>query len=122
MKFPKQVNELIAELRGVPADKSRARDRPTTAIGNLVEVILQKHRLGKVSVEDSIMARWRDIVGEQSAHRCRPLKIIDGRQLIIVTTNAVLRQELMFRKTDILRKVREIPECSTIRELVIRTG
>jgi len=122
MHFSKSIQQLIAELRGVPGPYSRSRDRATTSVGNLVEVILQKHRIGKTSVEDSIMARWRDVVGEQTAHRCRPLKIIGGRQLIIVTTNAVLRQELMFRKTDILRKIRQLPECGGIREITVRTG
>lgn len=122
MQFSRDANSLIADLRGIKYKRSPARLRDVVQLENLVEVILQKHRIGKASVEDTIMAKWRDIVGEQTAHRCRPHKIIDGKKLIIITTNAVLRQELMFRKTDILRKVRALPECGTVREIVVRAG
>jgi len=122
MKFSSQAEALIADMRKVPGESSSAHIRDVIPLDNVVEVILQKYRIGRASVEDTIMAQWRDIVGEQTAHRCRPHKIVEGRRLVIITNNAVLRQELEFRKRDILRKVRALPQCESVREIAFRTG
>ena len=122
MKFNPQAESLIADLRNVPYEKSPAKLGDMVVLENLVEVIFEKYKIGRASVEDTIMSQWRDIVGEQTAHRCRPHKIIDGRRLIIITNNAVLRQELEFRKRDILRKLRTLPQCENLRDLVLRSG
>lgn len=122
MKFSQQAESLIADLRDVPFQKSAAKVGDIIPLDNLVEVIFEKYKIGRASVEDTIMAQWREIVGEQTAHRCRPHKIVDGRRLIIITNNAVLRQELAFRKSDILRKLRTLPQCENVRDLVVRTG
>lgn len=122
MKFSPQAEILIADLRNVPFEPSPAKISDIVPLDNIVEVIFERYKIGRVSVEDTIMAQWRDIVGEQTAHRCRPHKILDGKRLIIITNNAVLRQELEFRKSDVLRKLRALPQCDNIRDIVFRAG
>lgn len=122
MKFSPEAESLIASLRNVPDERSPARVRDIIPLDSAIEVILEKYKVGRISIEDQIMAQWRDIVGTQTAHRCRPYKILDGRTLIIITGNSTLRQELMFKKTDILKKIRTIPQCENVRELVVRAG
>lgn len=122
MKFNRQAESLIADLRKVPHRKSPAVIRDILPLDNVVEVLFERYKIGKESVEDTIMRRWRDIVGSEAAHRCRPHKIVDGKRLVIITTNAVLRQELAFRKRDILRQLREIPDCACLQDIVFRAG
>ncbi len=122
MKFSSQAETLIADLRNVPDERTTALIRDIIPLDNAVEVIFERYKIGRASVEDTIMSQWRDIVGEQTAHRCRPHKIVDGKRLVIITANATLRQELDFRKKDILRKVRALPQCENVRDIVVRAG
>ncbi len=122
MHFRRDVENLIATLRGLPANRSRAKLRNTTNLDNLVEVIFERHQIGKDNIEDVVMAHWKEIVGERTAHRCRPQRLVQGRKLIILAGSPVIRQELQFNQNRILRKLHALPGCHTINEVVILNG
>lgn len=68
------------------------------------------------------MANWKAIVGEKTAHRCRPQKIVKERVLVITATNSVVRSELQFNQRQVLKRIQQIEGCEGIRELVIKAG
>lgn len=119
MQFSREVNNLIANLRGVPEDRSRSRRRDATPIDSLMEVVFERYKIGQPTAEEIIVKHWRDIVGEQTAHRCRPMKIVNGKQLVILASSSVIKQELLFAERQILKKVRALPECGAIRDVRI---
>jgi len=120
MHFSREVNNLIANLRGVPEDRSRSRPRGAKPIDSVVEVILERYKIGQPTAEEVIVKHWKAIVGEETAHRARPMKLVNGKQLIILAANSVIKQELLFAERQILKRIRALPECSAIRDVSIR--
>jgi len=123
MPFSPEAEELIANLRGLPYRRSRARTRSGTApLENLVEVALKNYKVGERSVEETIMRNWKHVVGEKTAHRCSPQRIAPGNRLIVFAANSVVRNELQFKKREILKRIRELPECERINAVVLVHG
>lgn len=121
-KFSRQVENLIADFRGLPPDLSRSKLRETRGLGDVVEQILHKYRIGMATPEDAIRQAWTEIVGAANATFCHPLRIDRERTLVIGVSNPVVRQELLFHKATILQRIRAIPAAQHISDVTIRTG
>jgi hypothetical protein len=120
--FRREVENLIADFRGLPIDPSRSRLRSTRGLGDLMEQILHKYRIGMATPEDAIRQAWHEIVGEGNATFCHPLRIDRERTLVIGVSNPVVRQELIFHRAMILERIRAIPAAHHISDLTIRSG
>jgi hypothetical protein len=121
-KFNRHVENLVANLRGLPENPSRARLRESRDIAGLVEQILHKHRIGMATPEDAVREAWPEIVGETIARLCHPLRIDRERTLIVGASNPVVRQELEFHKAGVLARIRAIPACAHITSVSFRAG
>ena len=66
-----------------------------------------------------MVEHWGEIFGTL-AGRCNPVRIKDGRTLIVSVTNQTLRSELQFRKRTVLKKIQSLPNCKGVSEIVIR--
>lgn len=121
-KFSRQVENLIAEFRGLPTDTSRSKLRDTRGLGQVVDQILHKYRIGMATPEDAIRQAWPEIVGEGNATFCHPLRIDREKTLVIGVSNPVVRQELLFHKPVILQRIRTIPAAKHITDVAVRTG
>jgi hypothetical protein len=121
-RFNRQVENLIADMRGLPRDESRSRLRETEPVSELVDRLLRKHHVGLSTPEEAIRDAWREIVGEPNAAYSHPLRIDRERVLVIGVSNPVVRQELMFHKAFILHRLQSIPACHHIMDVVFRTG
>jgi hypothetical protein len=119
-KFSRKVENLIAAFRGLPRNRSRARERETRAGGELVYEILDKYRVGMATPEDAVREAWVSIVGEPNAAYCQPLRIERGRVLVVGVSNPVVRQEMLFHRDVVLKRVRAIPACRQITSIVLR--
>jgi predicted nucleic acid-binding Zn ribbon protein len=122
MMFPRHIENLIADLRNLPHNHSKARLRKERPLSALIDLLTEKHAIEQPSCEKIIMKHWRDIVGSAMAHRCKPQKILHGNMLVIVTANPTLRNELALRKHEILSKIRTLPSCQGIQELFFKHG
>ncbi len=122
MKFRRDVENLIACFRGLPEDRSVATMREATPIDSLIETLFEQYRINKPTVEQVIMTHWKELVGEFHAHRSIPQRIVNGKTLVVAVSNAVARQELQFRLRDVLARLRKIPGCNSIQEIVLRAG
>jgi len=122
MEYPRQTNNLIATLRGLPQDHSLAKVRPAYLLGNLIEVLEEKYKFGQVKVEDLIAQNWKQIVGEEYAHRCSPQKVVGGAILRVQVSNSVLRQELQFKQHQILERIHRLPGASIIKAVNFSHG
>lgn len=122
MPFPRHVENMIASLRGLPPDRSRSRLRETAPIGDLVSGILEKYRIGMPSMEETIMKNWDEIVGPANAGFVNLLKIENERRVLIAVSNPVVKQELFFHRKLILARIKALPGCRDIREIVLRAG
>src|SRR5476651_1602129 len=120
MEYPRQTNNLIATLRGLPEDHSVAKLRPAYALGSLIEVLEEKYKLGQAKVEDLIAQHWTEIVGKEAAHRSNPQKVIGGAILLIQLSNPVLLQELRFKQNQILDRIHRLPGGGIIKAVNFR--
>jgi len=118
MHFPRETSNLIANLRGIPEDRGRSRECAAFALGNIIEVLEERYKLGQEKIEDTIARHWKDLVGEHAAHRSCPLKVHGGGAILIIQIpNPVLRSEMGFKKAAILDRIRHLPGCSTIQQI-----
>lgn len=121
-KFSREVENMIADLRGVPPDASTARLRETRAMHDLTEHFLHRHRIGMKTPEEAIRDAWVEIVGAPNAEYCHPLRIDRNRVLLIGVSNPIVRQELMFHKSVVLQRVKTIPACAHLTDVQFRAG
>jgi hypothetical protein len=121
-KFSRDVENLIADLRGVPADESHSRRRATRSMADLTDHLLHKHRVGMKTPEEAIRDAWVEIVGPPNAEFCHPLRIDRERVLLVGVSNPIVRQELIFHKAVVLQRVKTIPACAQITDVQFRAG
>ncbi len=122
MEYSRSTNNLIASLRGLPTDHSVAKLRPAFTLGNLIEVLEQKYKIGQERVEDLIAKHWTEMVGEHAAHRSCPQRIVGGGILLIQVSNPMLKQEMQFQQQKILDRLHRLPGGGVIKALNFRAG
>jgi Dna[CI] antecedent, DciA len=120
-EFSRAVENLIADLRGLPEDQKRSRRRPVTDIGALIDSLLVKHRISHDSLEHSIREKWAELVGPANAAYSNPV-VVERGQLLVLVSHAVVRNELFHHRLMILDKLKKLPGCAEIRGLVLRAG
>lgn len=119
-KFSRSVQKLVANFKGIPESTVDKPLRPVGQIDNLIDDILDKYQINQPKVEESIMAHWRNIIGSEDASRCSPSKILNGKTLVIVSPNPIIRQHLQFERRAVIKRIQRLPGCQSIRELLIR--
>ena len=120
-EFSRTVENLIADLRGLPEDDGRSRKRKPTDLGSLIDALLIKHRISHDSLEHSIRDKWPEIVGVANATYSHPL-VVERAQLIVLVSHAVVCNELFQHRLNILAKVKKLPGCEGIKGLSLRVG
>jgi len=122
-RFSHVLRGLVADLRGVPDDTpARQRKRPTHPLAPLIEELLVKHQIGQTTPEHAIRERWTALVGPAIAHYSQAGQIDPKGRLTILYNQPVADNELRFRQTELLEKIRALPGCSHVRALNIRSG
>lgn len=120
-EFSRAVENLIAGLRDLPEDTSRARNRKASELTSLIDELLVKHRISHDSLEHSIRAKWAELVGVANAAYSHPL-VMEKKLLVVLVSHAVVRNELFLHKDAIVEKLRQLPGCSEIKGLALRSG
>jgi len=120
-EFSREIENLIAGFRGLPADETRSKKRKPTDLGALIDELLVKYRISHDSLEHSIRDKWVELVGSANAMYSHPLAV-ERNQLIVLVSHAVVRNELFMHRTAILAKLRQLPGCADIRGLALRSN
>jgi hypothetical protein len=120
--LPRSAEELIADFLQVPQDPNRSRRRPTQALSDLMEGILQKHQIGREAPEHTIRENWAQVVGGPNAAYSHAVQIDPRGRLTVLASHSVVRNELFHHRAVIVEKIRKLPGCSHIREINIRAG
>lgn len=121
MRFRRHVENLIANLRGLPEDTSPPQYKHATGLDSLISVLEEKHAIHRETPERIIMRHWRAIVAED-ADRCCPEKLDPAGRLVIRVANPVVRRELAFREREIVDRIRALDGCQGVRALVFLAG
>jgi hypothetical protein len=121
MNFSKNIEDVIADFRGLPRTASASSKKPPIPLDSLLVVLNEQYQLEKPSAERVLVENWTAIFGAGLAGRCNPVRIKDGHTLIVSVANQTLRSELQFRKNAVLKKIHTLEHCSEIRDIVIRS-
>jgi len=121
MEFSRAVENLIADLRQVPADRSRSKRRKATELGAVIDELLVKYRISHDSLEHSIREKWTGLVGEANAGYSHPLTV-ERNLLVVLVSHSVVRNELFLHREAIVEKLRKLPGCDHIRGLALRSN
>ncbi len=120
--FPRKVENMIANFRGLPENVSRSRDRGVRELASIIDQLLSKFQIGRSSPEEKLRERWSEIVGEANAAYSHPLQIAPGGKLHVLTSHAVVRSELQLHSDEIIGRAKALPGCEGIKRLVLRHG
>jgi hypothetical protein len=122
-QFSRLAEELIGDFRQIPGGlPDRMRKRATKPLAELVEALLVKHQIGRDSPEQTIRARWGEIVGASNAHYSHAAMIDARGKLTVLTSHSVVRNELFHHRKLILEKIQKLPGCAHVRALLLRAG
>lgn len=120
--FSKIADGLVADLRRIPTDEPRrAKNRPTQSLGAVVEQLLQQHRIGRESPEQTIRDHWVELVGPAAAAYSHPARL-DRNMLFVLAAHAVVRNELFHHRAEIVARIRKLPGCGDVKALNLRAG
>jgi len=116
-KFSRTVQNLLANLRGLPEDRGRSSDRPFRTIDDAVQDAFKKLRLDKPAPETAIVAHWRQLLPPKLAKRSAPLRVLEGGRLIVQCENSVVKSEIRFHERAMLDKIRLLRGCAEVRAI-----
>ena len=120
-EFSRAVENLIADLRELPGDKSRAKKRKTTELSSLIDELLVKYRISHDSLEHSIREKWPELVGAANASYSHPVTV-ERNLLVVLVSHAVVRNELFQHRESIMEKLKKLPGCAHLKGLALRAG
>lgn len=120
-KRNRELNDAIGDLRNLHPSEAVNWKNQERSLDVIMESIIKSHKIGVPRPEDKIIEYWKDIIGKNYAHRCRPERITTQNQLVIVINNPILRQEIEFKKRSILMRIHHIPECKHINKLILKS-
>lgn len=121
-QFSRIAEELVCDLRNVPSEEpKRSRRRPTQSLSDLVEHILQKHKIGRDAPEHTIRDHWVEIVGSASAAYSHPARL-ERNLLTVLAAHAVVRNELFLNRDEIVARIRRLPGCDKVKAINLRVG
>lgn len=121
-EFSRDIQNLIADLRGVPGNRSRSRERKTQPLSDSIDRLLQKYQIGPEAPEHVIRARWHEVVGNANAGYSHPVRFDKNNKLLVLISHAVVRDELRILEPVILQRIRQLPGCERVTGLTLRAG
>ncbi|MBE7539618.1 MAG: DUF721 domain-containing protein [Bryobacterales bacterium] len=122
-KFSRIAEELIGSLRRIPNDDPRGlRRRPIHELSHLIGELQVKYGIGLETPEHVIREQWAEIVGSANASYSHAGQIDPRGRLIVFTSHAIIRNELFLHRKNIVDKLRKLPGCEAIREIILRSG
>ncbi|PTX92538.1 DUF721 domain-containing protein [Opitutus sp. ER46] len=120
--FSRIAEELVADLRGIASEEpKRSRKRETQPLAAVVEQLLQKHQIGRSTPEDALRERWVEIVGAANASYSHAVTI-ERNRLLVVTSHAIVRNELFLHKEEILSRIQAVKGCEHVKSIHLRNG
>lgn len=121
-EFSREIENLIASLRGLPNDDARTKRRREQPLGAAIDQLLRKYHIGEDAPDHTVRQHWAEIVGSANAAYSHPVKIDTKDRLLVLVSHAVVRDEIRLLETIVLQRVRQLPGCEKVTGLVLRAG
>lgn len=119
----KEFENLVANFRGLPEYSSRSWPRPTRTVSEIIPDVLVRWKIAEQTPQEILLERWEEVVGNPGlAQVCQPRRIDAGWVLWVAVSDPIIRQELFFRRRQLLTKIKKLPGCGVIRDLKLCPG
>lgn len=118
----REVIDMLSTLKGVPYTRSYAINREPKKVGEMVELLLVRHKVGQIRPENVILENWDYVAGSRMAAHSRPVRLQRDGSLMIAVTDSVLKRELLFRQREILQRIRSLAGCESVRGIITSAG
>jgi hypothetical protein len=119
----KKVNalNLVSDFMNLPAERAETFTNNPVPMQNLVEKVWEDWGIGEEETAEAIISGyWQKIVGKGLSGKCAPVNLSkDGKTLQIRAASSTIRQELSFRKENILKKIKSLEGCPPVTNLKI---
>lgn len=119
----KKVNalNLVSDFMNLPAERAETFTKNPVPMQNLVEKVWEDWGIGEEETAEAIISGyWQKIVGKGLSGKCAPVNLSkDGKTLQIRAASSTIRQELSFRKENILKKIKSLKGCPPVTNLKI---
>ena len=122
MKYDREVQKLLNAFRSLPSNEGMPLGPDAKSLDKVMPDLVKKYALEEPRPEQKIVENWKEIVGEAFASRCGPWRITHDGKLVIQVMGATARQEMAFRKQEILAAVRKIPGCRVVKAITFVTS
>jgi hypothetical protein len=115
------TTELVSRFMNLPNDRAEKKMKHPLAMVDLVEKVWEDWGIGEDETTESLISgNWQKIVGRDMASKCAPTNLSrDGKSMQIRAASSTVKQELTFRKTEILKKLQTIKGCKSIEQIRI---
>ena len=99
--------KLIAEFTGLPLSEDPHKSRHPKKIIDIIDNVWESWKIGtEKSPEQTISENWGKLIGLKLANKCAPERLnIDKGILIIRCSSSTVKQELTFKKKELIRKI-----------------
>lgn len=71
----------------------------------IISVMLEQKDIKKAITRNNLYKFWSKAVGEKFAQKSKPYSMLGGGVMVIACENAIVAQELMLKKTQLLVKL-----------------
>lgn len=106
---------------GLPRGFSSKKTRHPLSIEKIVDRVWEDWKLGDDQYPERIISEnWQKVVGLKLSVKCAPINLSkDGKTLVIKAASSTIKQEILFIKAQILKRINSLIKCSNIKELKI---
>ena len=89
-------------------------------IGSMIEELLEKKEFKKAMTRSNLYKFWGKVAGAKFAEKSKPYSMLAGGVMVIACENAIVAQELMLKKTQLLVKFKPYLESLKIKVTDLR--
>jgi len=101
--------------------KMRRRMETPSFISGILDSPSNDRLIRKAARLYKLRRAWPIVMGEQLAKRCEPVDVTD-KKLVIAAFGSVWMHELQYLKTDILKRICEIPGFTKLSQVIVKQG
>lgn len=91
----------------------------TETLGNVIQQLVDKFRLGPKLLQANIVANWPKIVGEVTAQYTTDLRL-EKQKLTVKLKSAALRNELMMQRSQLIENINNFYKQEIVKTLELK--
>jgi hypothetical protein len=116
-----KMANLVSSFMNLPSQRPSNKMKQPLSMESLVEKVWEDWGIGEEETSERILSgNWQKIVGKNLAGKCAPINLSkNGKTLQIRAASSTIKQELSFKKAEILIKINKLKKCRSVKELRI---